>query len=709
LVKPFNSLATVLGLIALSATMLDIGGVRTNARAANEPAQKAGEPAKPKGSEDASNAREAVKERYPNYGTVVDEQGTPLGGVTVDRLLGGERRISAITDADGKFQLPSAQGFPVYVARHEDGRAGVFDWAQIEKLQSLRITLKPPRAITVHVVDETQAPVEGAQVVVQMYEVLILASGVTDNDGRWTAKLPADAEIGQVFAAKSGSGFDHISASFADGPARYKPLPDKIDLKLAGARTARIKAVDSSGEPIGGASVHAWLIKVEGQERRVNLSGWNFATLTTDASGVAVFDWLPRNVAGAIPFMGSSKGYRSTREVRMGPGAGLADLEMPMVRTSKIVGRVVFSDGRPAPNIRVDARGFGAPYGRRPTTVTAADGSYELAADGELAYVILIDDEHWAATSYLGVLVREGKDVAGIDFTLAEGTIVHGQVTVGPEHHPAPNYYVTLMLKAGEVPLALRKPGIRAYPMFGIRWKSTDGDGKFRFCVGPGTYELGGAAGLKPTTLVVTDQREIVQDVDMPRLLTGLVKDVVKFNVVDDHERPTAGAIVVTTPRSPVFGFPWELEPQASDEFPRPSAFIPLVLQARTPDGRLAGIARIETDDQPRTIRLGPAAIARGRLLDDKGQVAAGVRLRFGIRVYEDEAKKDSSSTISSSGIVTAGQDGGFELRGLVPTEQYVLEYEADPESNRWSLVTTLRAVTTEAVELGDLRLPSAD
>ena len=54
---------------------------------------------------------------------------------------------------------------------------------------------------------------------------------------------------------------------------------------------------------------------------------------------------------------------------------------------------------------------------------------------------------------------------------------------------------------------------------------------------------------------------------------------------------------------------------------------------------------------------------------------------------------------------MTTGSDGTFELRGLVPSEEYTLEFEPEPESNDWSPVTTVKANMAESFEQGDLRL----
>ena len=247
-------------------------------------------------------------------------------------------------------------------------------------------------------------------------------------------------------------------------------------------------------------------------------------------------------------------------------------------------------------------------------------------------------------------------------------------------------------MQAGEIPSELHKPGTTVPKMAVGRVAIADADGEFRIRVPRGSYELGGPLGLKLLPVIVADEREIVRDIDMPRLLRGQVGETMEFNVTDADNKPMTGAIVVRTPRSPAFEWPGEMKPLATGRFWLPNALIPAVLQARSADGRFAGIARVETDEDPRTIRLLPAAIARGRLLDDKGQAVAGGRLRCGIRVYEYKATKGRFSIASLGSIVTTGSDGSFELRALVPSEEYTLEFEPEPESNRWSPVSVTTA-----------------
>ena len=212
-------------------------------------------------------------------------------------------------------------------------------------------------------------------------------------------------------------------------------------------------------------------------------------------------------------------------------------------------------------------------------------------------------------------------------------------------------------------------------------------------------------------TVTLSEQAELVRDFQLPRAPLAGLEDRVKGSVVDEHEQPIADALINGTPRSQAFQNEGaginRTNLEGKFDFLLP--MIPVVFHAQTRDGHMAGIVRIETDEAPRVIRIAPTATAHGRLLNDKGQPVVGARLQYGIRVHEDIAKPDGPAATSFGGIVTTSAEGRFELRSLVPGEEYALESEAEPESNRWSSLSTIKAVKPEDVALGDIRLRPAE
>ncbi len=657
---------------------------------------------------------EPAAEQVVRGGVVVDEQGNPAAGISVTGY-GGEERFdsTATTNAQGRFTLLSVRFFgPMFiVAKEPQGRQGVFHWALDDAFGkgAIRITLKPPRKVNVLVVDAKGAPVEGAQAAVQVRSRM-LTSGLTDTSGRWSAEIPADAYVGHVFAFKAGVGFDYFSTAEKRGDYVRKLPPENVTLTLSGARTVRITAVDTGGNPVPGLRIMPLNLQLPGQADEVSLaSDWDPTVSLTDAAGMAVFDWLPQVVTKSIHFLPYPSQYQAPDPANVEPkGNGTTETTLLVKRKSRLTGLVRLADGRPAKNFKIRANGVGASWSNEETVQSKMDGSFEMTLASDLTYVVALEDDRWAAPSHVGVIVREGHEVADLDFTLHKGTIIRGQLTVGENLAPAAHKYVSLWMNSGFVPPIGPNAGRPIYRSQINRSGITDADGKYRFCVSSGTYQLTPflpAAVFSRVEVTVRDEREIVHDFHLPRPPGKRLEG----QVVDAEMQPFAGAHLTGAPKASQLEFR-NVTAKHDGKFEFEDALIPLVIHAQTTDGLLAGVARIETDDQPRKIRLGPTASARGRLLDANGQAIAGVNVHHricydGQQIDMDAIKLDRYYT--APGITDT--NGRFELRGLVPGEQYVLEYEPQPDSYRWLPLTTIRALNTKVLELGDLRTKIAD
>jgi Sigma-70, region 4/Protein of unknown function, DUF255 len=636
-------------------------------------------------------------------GKVVDERGTPAPGVRVRLLAGGRHGGSTTTDAEGtfRFTLPDRRGYERLLIAEDAGglRQGLAHFDKVENARGLRITLEPARSVTVRVVDGAGQPASGARLALFEASLAMLLTDHTRADGTAVLHYPAQAKVAQVIAFKSGLGFDYVSTLLGKrGSTERKRLPAEVTLTLSGARTVRVKAVDSANRPVAGVPVSPWYVQQSGKPEDVNLSGSDAATVMTDASGVAVFDWLPSEFQGAISFLSHPPDYSYVEQIGIKPGTPDAELTMHLLRKGRISGKVRGPDGRPAAGIVVQAHGAGpAVHNEHGQTWTKADGSYEMSVNSEEAYVVAVVDDRWAAPSHVGVVVREGKPVEGLDFQLAEGTIVRGTVTIGADRRPGANLWLNLILRAGEIPEEIRKPGDNTYhEVRHHRGAGTDAQGRFRFCVGPGTYQLVGPEHTEPVTITVTTQREVVQDFHMPRPELGRLAG----KVVDQDGKPVEGATVWGVYRKTVGRVDIEETTAADGTFEVERVLVPAVLYARTKDRAAAGVARIDADQERVTVRVGPLARARGRLLKDGREVVAGGRVQYGVRVYEGEPP-NSPFRVSFGGVATAGPDGRYTIEGLVPGEEYYVSFEPGPEGP-WSGLTTVKPTGAETIELGD-------
>ena len=147
---------------------------------------------------------------------------------------------------------------------------------------------------------------------------------------------------------------------------------------------------------------------------------------------------------------------------------------------------------------------------------------------------------------------------------------------------------------------------------------------------------------------------------------------VIDDQVVDERGKLVAGALVngicTRFPRPLLLD---RITTSPDGRFQLPRLALPLLLQARTRDGRQIGLARVTPEQKEVTIRVGPTATAIGRLVDQMGKPVMLGHIRYAIHVPEDE--DDRISTTFSGGKAILDSDGRFTLSGLVPGEEFEL------------------------------------
>ena len=158
-------------------------------------------------------------------------------------------------------------------------------------------------------------------------------------------------------------------------------------------------------------------------------------------------------------------------------------------------------------------------------------------------------------------------------------------------------------------------------------------------------------------------------------VLTGKVIDP---RPVDPREQALVGALVHGDYNAELTGNerlnPAITKTVAGGTFQMRRVASPIILEAISADGKLSGIARVAADQADVTIRLGPLASARGRLVDRTGNPVTIGSLRYCIRLPEDWGP-NSSLRQFALGVALFDADGRFTLSGLVPGQEYLLEY----------------------------------
>ena len=651
-------------------------------------------------------------------GVVVDEQGQPVAGaeVRLDAYLADEFRGE--TDRNGTFTTPPIAKEHIagrsLLVRTADGRkVGHFRYGA--NRLPIRIVVRPVRQIVVRVADANQAGIPGAAVEVVAYDRRILDHVATNADGVAHVSVPTDLKVTWITAQKGEAGFDF--AEFGkinaygqpEGGAAVDDLPASIALTLDDPMTVRIKAVDADGKPAAGIDFSIRMLKKEGRRSRVVYPSREHQA-TTGADGIATFDWLPQSKG--LLFLSTSKGYATRRVI-----VEDAQKEVPvarMVRTETIRGRVSLPDGSPAPGVLVLARGAGVTDVGYTFAYTAADGTYEMHVGPGEMYAVYIDDhtddfvrrKDWTARTRLDVVVRRGKPVEGVDFQLGPGTIIKGTVTVGPDDRPAVGQFIAFNEKGERAPDDLYEKGDHvSHPTRRQRGATTDDQGRYEIRrVGPGEYTLMGPPGTKDEKVTVTNERELVLDLHMPRPTKGwLVGKVLRRS----DAALIAGASVdfASASQSDV---PFTIKTDAEGEFKTERPLHKTFLWGRNADGSLGAIVEIAAETPqvfiPETpqvfIPLTPTATATGVLLDEKGEIAANQELAWGRRIYLDEAQTAWRDVFAPK-VVTDAQ-GRFTLPSLVVGQEYNIGVRRD---DMISAAGVARPEKPGPLDLGTLRV----
>ena len=449
-------------------------------------------------------------------GTVVDESGAPVPKTRV-RLHSYQNRVAtSLSDSQGRFHfptvdLPTARYLTFVADNFKDrtkGYASILEEGTLGLPGPVQIVLKPPRDLVVAVNDSNGVPVAGA--FVETSAVLhAIDEGRTGPDGTLRFRLPADAEIGTVIALKSGGGFDYCDYSNrGNRNAGPQPLPAKLALTLNGARSVRVHAIDSLGQPVPGIDVVPWTVSKPKQARYANLSGFQskLERAQTDANGIATIDWLPRDFTNRVTFLAKSNEFHlpQSPSLEADPNGDVADLEMQLLRVTRISGTVHTADGNPAAGIVLQAEGRGETnhYFRNLARTNAA-GVFEFRAYPEQSYLISVLDENWAAASCTVAQLTEDQSVDGLEFRLNRGTVLRGTATTADGRAQA-NATVTLVQSA-RLPAPARSPDL-------VRWAKTDSQGRYHFRIGPGTYELSSPGHKARIPLKIDSQPEVVHD-----------------------------------------------------------------------------------------------------------------------------------------------------------------------------------------------------
>ena len=196
--------------------------------------------------------------------------------------------------------------------------------------------------------------------------------------------------------------------------------------------------------------------------------------------------------------------------------------------------------------------------------------------------------------------------------------------------------------------------------------------------------------------ITVKDEAEVVRDFRMPRSEKGTIKG--RVVVARTGNKGVAGAKVEIAAVS-MLGIPFSVTADPDGRFDAERELDPLVVCAKSPDGKLGAIVEAGAEDPEILIALAPTATAAGLLLDQGGKPAANQNLTWGRRVFLDEKQSISMSCFAPK--VTTDANGRFTLPALVVGQAYEISLEKD---NVYHAAGAVRPEKPGSIDLGTLR-----
>jgi hypothetical protein len=422
--------------------------------------------------------------------TSIDGQFLARADVSLEMPAGGTRRI--VADGQGWFEFANLPPGDYRVSATEAGYLTRFFGQTLDETRAARIRLRRgqvrtdvdvmlPKSgvITVQVTDESNAPVEGAQVRVRQ---VIWVDGepkyapgsakqntATTNDRgeiRVVDLTPGEYYVSATLAGISSKGtrvslpptFYPGVPSFADAQPVALGLSEELTVGLSVVRPAKpepmprlgviaVHVTDESGNPREGVEVRALAVTADGDARTITPIR-NKTFYTDDTGNVRIYG-LPggQYVVVARPTVSQViSAERTDRELVFPPtyypGSPVAadaqpvsiadwdevNLDLPLVPVpaARIAGRVVRPDGEPSQStIVLRSNPQGALYSERapnaPVEMGLADGMFVFQPLQPGDYIIETDDRHLdrpEGRATLPISVVQGDDINDLLLTV---------------------------------------------------------------------------------------------------------------------------------------------------------------------------------------------------------------------------------------------------------------------------------------------------
>ncbi len=658
------------------------------------------------------------------HGTVVTESGAPAVGVSVTvRNLRFTKTV--VTKVDGGFVIivpePRAWGFSIVAKDAGGGHQASFALpagsAVDAPLGPIRLSLATAFHLPVTVVDKTGHPIEGAAVGAE-WNYRLVDEVRTNHDGKAVLHVPRKEPLQIVFAYKAGEGLDYVAFRRPNQPPSNPYMRSPTDLSpvsfvLSGARPVHVRVVDNQGHGLAGMLVNPWYFSLAKKGEDFNTSGLDALDQTTDASGWANFRMIPSANRGKLTFWVRTEDYFVPERPMFDPAGAANDVTAVLVPLERVRGKVISSDGRPAPFASITVAGSGYAFDDfRAAATSDAGGAFEVRVAPDQYYMFVAKREG-RISECQSSLIRAGSSAKPLNLVLEPATRVHGTVTVGKQNRPVTGQYISLYLKTSvdyyQLPKSeqLPKPAHENKAIFPVitEGKPTDDKGQYEFMAGPGRYYIIGPTGTKAPEFQIKVQAQVEYNFHTERAERGPITGRV---VLKEH--PDRG---VAEARVDGAGMEWthfrdlNAITDAQGKFAAERSLIKTLVCVTSADRSLSGIVEISGDDSSVTIPIGPCASVRGRLISEMtGAPVPRERIDYGVQI------KFAGGTFQSvfGGSAETNAAGEFTLAHLVPGWKY--EIKAVPTTRRghqavvYHHVATVEPKRPEEIELGEVKCP---
>lgn len=482
-------------------------------------------------------------------GRVVDDSGNGIAGAevrawTVEKpaaggagmiLLGdagGDSARSTKTDASGSFRIAGLKSGEIAIAASAEGftresKKGVA-LKKGESSAEIKIALSSGLAIEGIVVDRSGRALGGANVRI-METVVDLSEGGISSELQKSREVVADGNgnfrIGGLKSASYhvfGSADGHLPTTKESVPAGTRDL--RVELDAAGmlvgyVRNATDESPVSDFEVIVRSEERMGFLFVPGRARSGVLYGEKAAAAAglADAKGLFAVPSAPgRKLAVEI----RASGYAASEEISVDvPPGATTRRDFELVPEIRLSGIVYTPQGDPLPGALVSASektAAGAPGGfqfraRRVTRDIDAGGAGDVHIDGEQApertdsegrftlkglkpgdYEVAARHETWADSDPVGVTLKLGDDVEGIELTMKVAGVLTG-IAHDADGNPLQGASIRLSPQGGDegdLPM-LAGISIPGGGPFGGKasWATSEADGSYRIeGIAPGEY-----------------------------------------------------------------------------------------------------------------------------------------------------------------------------------------------------------------------------